>query len=90
MGVLGAARIAPRALLRPARVVDGVRVTAIAARDPHRAARFAAGWHVPTVHHDYAAVIDDPAVDAVYIPLPNSLHAQWTMKGDRGRQARAV
>src|SRR5262245_19091630 len=68
------------ALLRPARVVDGVRVTAVAARDHARATRFAAKWDVPTVHDDYAAVIDDPAVDAVYIPLPNSLHAQWTMK----------
>jgi len=79
MGVLGAARIAPSALLKPARVVDGVEVTAIAARDPARAARFASRWGVETVHTDYSAVIDDPAVDAVYIPLPNSLHAQWTI-----------
>ena len=61
-------------------MVDGVRVTAIAARDPARAARFASKWGVPTVHTDYAALVDDPAVDAVYIPLPNSLHAQWTLK----------
>jgi predicted dehydrogenase len=80
LGVLGAARIAPRALIRPARVVDGVRVTALAARDPARAARFASKWDVPTVHADYSALVDDPAVDAVYIPLPNSLHAQWTLK----------
>ncbi len=80
LGVLGAARIAPSALIRPARVVDGVRVTALAARDQARAARFAAKWDIPTVHADYAALVDDPAVDAVYIPLPNSLHAQWTLK----------
>ena len=80
LGVLGAARIAPSALIRPARVVDGVRVTALAARDQARAARFASKWDIPTVHADYAALVDDPAVDAVYIPLPNSLHAQWTLK----------
>lgn len=80
LGVLGAARIAPGALIRPARVVDGVRVTAIAARDPARAARFASKWDLPAVHADYSALVDDPAVDAVYIPLPNSLHAQWTLK----------
>jgi len=54
-------------------------VTAIAARDRGRAAEMASKWGVPTVHEDYAAVVADPAVDAVYIPLPNSLHAQWTL-----------
>jgi predicted dehydrogenase len=82
-GVLGAASIAPTALFKPARAVDGVEVRAIAARDPRRAAQAAAKWRVPTVHADYAAVINDPAVDAVYIPLPNSLHAQWTLAAIR-------
>jgi predicted dehydrogenase len=80
VGVLGAARIAPNAILKPARVVDEVAVTAVAARDPARAAQFAARWEVPTVHRDYAAVISDAEVDAVYVPLPNSLHAQWTLE----------
>ncbi len=80
IGVLGAARVAPSAIIRPARVVDGIKVTTLAARDPARAARAAAGWGVPVVHHDYATLISDPTVDAVYIPLPNSLHAQWTLQ----------
>jgi predicted dehydrogenase len=79
IGVLGAARITPAALFRPARTVSGVEVAAIAARDPARAAKVARTWNVPTVHSDYAAVIADPSVEAVYIPLPNSLHAQWTL-----------
>lgn len=80
MGVLGAARITPNALFKPARAVDGVEVTAIAAREPQRAAKAAAKWGVPTVHPSYAAVIEDPSVDAIYVPLPNSLHAQWTLR----------
>jgi predicted dehydrogenase len=55
----------------------------MAARDPRRAAQAAAKWRVPTVHADYAAVINDPTLDAVYIPLPDSLHAQWTLAAIR-------
>jgi predicted dehydrogenase len=77
--VLGAARIAPAALLRPARAVAGVAVTAVAARDPRRAGRLAARYGIGTVHPDYAAVLADPDVDAVYVPLPNGLHAEWTL-----------
>lgn len=77
--MLGAARISPNALFKPARAVDGVEVTAIAARDRQRATAAASRWGIATVHEDYAAVVADPDVDAVYIPLPNSLHAQWTL-----------
>jgi predicted dehydrogenase len=86
IGLLGAARIAPTALLKPARALgnqaahDRVQVIALAARDRDRAARFAARWGVPVVHADYQAVLDDPAVDAVYVPLPNGLHAPWTLR----------
>ena len=79
IGVLGAARIAPAALLKPARVVDGVEVGAVAARDPQRAQAFAERHGVPAVHDSYAALLADPSLDAVYIPLPNGLHAQWTL-----------
>jgi len=78
IGVLGAARIAPAALVKPARVVDGVEVAAVAARDRGRAEAFAARHGVPKVHDSYADLLDDPSLDAVYIPLPNGLHAQWT------------
>jgi len=78
--VLGAARIVPAALLRPARTVRDAVVTAVAARDRSRAEEFARHWHIPTVRDDYGSVVDDPDVGAVYIPLPNSLHAPWTLK----------
>jgi predicted dehydrogenase len=79
IGVLGAARIAPAALMRPARVVDGVTVAAVAARDRGRAEAFASKYGVATVHDSYADLVDDPSLDAVYNPLPNGLHAQWTL-----------
>ncbi len=79
IGVLGAARIAPAALIRPARVLDGVQVAAIAARDGNRAAAFAAEHGIATVHDSYEALLADPAIDAIYNPLPNGLHGRWTI-----------
>jgi predicted dehydrogenase len=80
IGTLGAARITPAALLRPARQVPGVTVTAVAARDQQRARRFADKHRIRMVHPSYQALIEDPAVDAIYNALPNSLHAQWTLR----------
>ena len=79
IGVLGAARIAPAALMKPARVVAGVEVGAVAARDRGRAEAFAARHDVPVIHGSYDDLLADPSLDAVYIPLPNGLHAQWTL-----------
>jgi predicted dehydrogenase len=79
IGVLGAARIAPTALMKPATMVTGVEVAAIAARDPARARAFAARFGVAKVHESYADLIADPDLDAVYIPLPNGLHHEWML-----------
>ena len=78
IGVLGAARIAPAALLKPAQKVTQAEVVAIAARDRGRAEKFASKHGVPNVFADYTALINAPDVDAIYNPLPNGLHAQWT------------
>ena len=80
IGILGAARIAPTALIRPARRVPGVRVDAVAARDEARAQRFARKHGIPRVHGSYPALIADPDLDAIYNPLPNSLHCEWTIR----------
>jgi len=80
IGVLGAARIAPMALVRPAKSVPGVRVAAVAARDPARAQAFARRHGIERVHRDYPALLADPELDAVYNPLPNGLHAEWTIR----------
>ena len=61
-------------------------VVAISSRDADRAGRAAADLGIPTAHGSYEALLDDPAVDAVYNPLPNHLHAEWTMKAaDAGK-----
>jgi predicted dehydrogenase len=78
IGILGAAKIAPAALCRPARGRPRAQVVAVAARDRARAGAFARKWSIPTVHPTYEALLDDPAVDAVYVPLPNGLHGRWT------------
>ena len=83
IGILGAAKVVPYALALPARKVPEVQVTAIAARDPKRARRFAALWRIPRVHQTYEALLADPEIDAVYIPLPNGLHAEWTIRALR-------
>ena len=80
MGVLGAARIAPMALVRPARKLPDVEVVAVAARDPGRARKFASKHGIPRVHAGYDALLADPDVDAVYNPLPNGLHCDWTIR----------
>lgn len=79
-GILGAARIAPRALLYPCLDEPRARVVALAARDRQRAQAFAAAHHIPEVLDGYQAVIDHPKVDAVYIPLPIDAHCEWTLQ----------
>lgn len=82
-GILGAALIAPPALIVPAREVAGVEVAAIAARDPARAREFAAANAIPRVLPTYDDLINDPEIDVIYNPLPNSLHCEWTIKALR-------
>lgn len=78
LGILGAARIAPLALVNPARENAQVVVAAVAARDVRRAQAFADKHGIARVHHSYDALIADEGVDAVYNPLPNGLHGRWT------------
>ena len=78
IGILGAAKIAPLALVNPAKENSEVVVTAVAARDAARAQAFAAKHDIPRVHDDYDKLIADPDLDAVYNPLPNGLHGRWT------------
>lgn len=78
IGVLGASRIAENAIVGPAREL-GLRLVAVAARDPLRAKAFAERYGVERAVASYQEVIDDPDVDIVYNPLANSLHAPWNL-----------
>ena len=78
IGVLGAARITPAAVVKPAKQDSGVEVVAVAARDRARAEKFATKHGIPKVFDGYDALIAAPDIDAIYNPLPNGLHAEWT------------
>jgi len=82
-GILGAAKIAPNALTLPAKKVLEVEVTAIAARDPDRAREFAKANGIPRVLGTYEDLINDPEIDVIYNPLPNSLHCEWSIRALR-------
>ncbi|MFD8483948.1 Gfo/Idh/MocA family protein [Kitasatospora sp. NPDC059673] len=75
IGVLGCAEIARRRMLPAIAARPGLRLTAIASRDPERAEPLAAQYGCRAT--DYRALIESPDVDAVYVPLPIALHAQW-------------
>ncbi|MFV8315602.1 Gfo/Idh/MocA family protein [Mycobacterium sp. 23] len=78
IGILGAARIAPSALINPAKQTDAIVVAAVAARDVSRGQAFAVDHGIARVHNSYQDLVADPEIDAVYNPLPNSLHGRWT------------
>ncbi|MFI9411147.1 Gfo/Idh/MocA family protein [Nocardia gamkensis] len=78
IGILGAARIAPAAVVRPAGANADTVVAAVAAREPERAQAFARDHGIAQVFDSYAALIAAPDIDAVYNPLPNGLHGRWT------------
>ena len=79
-GVLGCAEIAVRRLIPAMHAAQGNTVVAIGSRDLERAQATAHQLAIPHAYGSYAAVLEDPDVDAIYIPLPNSLHAEWTIR----------
>jgi len=78
-GLLSTARI-NRVLLPPLRASTRNELTAVASRDLNRAKTYADERKIPRVFGSYEALLADPDVDVIYNPLPNSLHAEWTIK----------
>jgi predicted dehydrogenase len=78
-GILGCANIA-RQFSRDVAGSPAVRVVAVASRNAETAAAFAAAQGIGRHHGSYEALLDDAQVDAIYLPLPNSLHAEWAIK----------
>ncbi len=79
-GILGTARIALRSVLPAFRAAPHATAVAIAARDVRRAHEAATQFGIERVSESYDALLADPALDAVYVPLPNDLHARWTLR----------
>jgi len=77
IGILGAARIAPRGIVTPANALLGAEVVAIAARNLERAQTFAAQHSIPMALGSYAELIARDDIDLVYVALPPSEHLKW-------------
>jgi len=78
-GILSTAAIGRLKVIPAIQRATHCEVVAIASRDEVRGARVAAALSIPTAHGSYEALLADPQVDAVYIPLPNHLHAEWAI-----------
>lgn len=78
-GLLSTAGI-NRALIGPLKAAARSDLVAVASRDAARAQAYAQEWGIPRSHGSYEALLADPDVDVVYISLPNSMHAEWTVK----------
>ncbi|WP_295316614.1 Gfo/Idh/MocA family oxidoreductase [Roseobacter sp.] len=79
-GILGASNFAAEHMAPAIHAAKGADFVALGTSDPQKAARFSAFAPGLTVHDTYDAVLDDPDVGAVYIPLPNHLHVEWSIK----------
>lgn len=78
-GVLSTARILRR-FIPPLLQSPRSELVALASRDPDRAREGARRWHARRAYESYEALLSDPEIDAVYLPLPNHLHAPWLLR----------
>jgi len=81
-GILSTARIGGR-LIEGARRTDDADIVAVGSRDAATAQRFADAHGIARAHGSYEALLADADVEAIYIPLPNSLHVDWTLRALR-------
>lgn len=79
-GVLGTAGIARGQVIPAIQSSDNGMIVAVAGRDLGRTEQFASEVGIPRALGGYQAMLDDPEVDAIYIPLPNSLHGEWALR----------
>jgi len=79
-GVLGTARVAPYALLAPAKEMQDVEVSGIASRTLQKAEEFAARHGIPRSFGSYDALLESAEIDAVYVALPPALHYEWARR----------
>jgi len=79
-GVLSAANIAVKRVAPAIAASSNGRLVAVGSRNPQRAEELFAFAPEVIIYGDYESVVNDPEIEAIYIPLPNSLHAEWTIK----------
>ena len=79
-GILGAANFAQEHMAPAIHAAHGAELAALATSDPAKAEGFSIFAPGLAVHSSYDALLADPTIDAVYIPLPNHMHVEWTLK----------
>ncbi|KAF9558734.1 NAD(P)-binding protein [Agrocybe pediades] len=83
IGILSTGKLSAHALIAPVKSHPDIEVYAVASRDEAKVKKFAKKHDIPKTYHGknaYQDLLDDPRLDAVYIPLPNSMHYEWTIK----------
>ena len=71
------------AMVGPMQRSDRSRLVAVASRSLEKAEAYAAANNIPRAYGSYEELVEDPEIDAVYNPLPNTLHAEWTIRAAR-------
>ncbi len=79
IGILGVSQLVYEAMIEPAIKIDGVEIISVASRDFEKAKNFAALYAIPHAIETFEKLLEDPKVDLVYIALPNSLHAHYSI-----------
>jgi len=79
-GILSTAQIAKDAIIPAIKSLDNCKVTAIASRSLHKAKDVALVFDIPKYYGSYEELLIDSEIDAIYIPLPISMHAKWSIK----------
>src|SRR5882724_3514557 len=79
IGIIGTARIA-RSFAQGVASSQQVRIAAVASRDPAKAQEFAGALGIAKSFGSYEALLADAGIDAIYNPLPNGLHAPWSIR----------
>ena len=85
-GVLGTAGIAKGQTIPGMRQAENCNLYAIAGRSMEKAKAYQAEFGFEVVYDSYDALLADPKVEAVYIPLPNELHYEWTLKALKAKK----
>ena len=85
-GILGASKFARQYMGPAIHAAEGARLAGLATSDPAKSAPFQAFCPDLKVYDSYDALLADPGIDAAYIPLPNHLHVEWSLKAmDAGK-----
>jgi len=79
-GVISTANIGRAAMIPALQAAGNGELLAVASRDEERGREFASRLSIPRAYGSYQALLDDAEIDAIYIPLPNSLHCEWTIR----------